>query len=316
MAHHRTESTARTTRRRVLGGLSALAVAGVLAACGQSGDPNAPAAGGSPGASAAPSPSYSAATDVSLADSPTFQKVKAAGKIRIGVKADQPGLGLRDAATGNYRGFDIEIAKMVSASLGLTPDQIEYVETVSANREPFLQQGQVDMVVATYTINDKRKQVVSFAGPYYVAGQDLLVKQDNTEITGPDTLAGKNVCSVDGSTPAQRITSDHPDAKLVTFDAYSKCVQALSSGSVDAVTTDDIILRGFAAQQPGQFKVVGKPFSDEPYGIGLPKGDTAMQSAVNDALKAREDSGDWKAAFTYVFGEAGGDATPPPIATS
>lgn len=314
-----TRRTTAPARRRVLGGLSALALAGVLAACGQSGTPGAPAAGGtsaSPGASAAPSPAYEIATGVSLADSPTFQKVQQAGKIRIGVKADQPGLGLRDAATGAYRGFDIEVAKMVSASLGLKPDQIEFVETVSANREPFLQQGQVDMVVATYTINDKRKQVVSFAGPYYVAGQDLLVKADNTDITGPDKLAGKNVCSVDGSTPAQRITTEHPDAKLVTFDAYSKCVQALSSGSVDAVTTDDIILRGFAAQQPDQFKVVGEPFSDEPYGIGLPKGDTAMQTAVNDALKAREDSGDWKSAFGYVFGSAGGDATPPPIATS
>ncbi|RAG61856.1 ABC transporter substrate-binding protein, partial [Burkholderia multivorans] len=101
-------------------------------------------------------------------------------------------------------GFDIEIAKMVGAQLGFAPDQLDFVETVSANREPFLQQGNVDMVVATYTINDERKKVVDFAGPYYVAGQDLLVKADS-DIAGPEDLAGKKVCSVDGSTPAQNI---------------------------------------------------------------------------------------------------------------
>ncbi len=303
-----------TTRRRLLAGLSAFALAGTLAACGQEGSPNAQP--GAQSGSAAPSPSYSAASGVSLSGSPTFTKITQAGKIRIGVKADQPGIGLRDAASGEYTGFDIEIAKMITASLGLTPDKIEFVETVSANREPFLTSGQVDMVVASYTINDARKKVVSFAGPYYQAGQDLLVKQDNSDITGPDTLSGKNVCSVDGSTPAERIETEYPQAKLVTFDAYSKCVTALDSGQVDAVTTDDIILRGFAAQQQGRFKVVGKPFSEEPYGIGLPRTDTAMRTAVNTALKARQDSGDWQKAFDFVFGSAGGTVSPPPIETS
>jgi len=320
----RTTTRTRMRRRGALAAVTAFALAGALAGCGQSGSPDAPApaagasgsSSGSAAASAAPSPTYQAQADVSLADSPTFQKIKQNGKIRIGVKYDQPGLGLKDAATGEYRGFDNEIAKMISASLGLKPDQIEWVDTVSANREPFLQQGQVDMVVATYTINDKRKKVVSFAGPYYQAGQDLLVKQDNTDITGPDSLSGKTVCSVDGSTPAQRIRDKYADAKLITFDTYSKCVQALASGQTDAVTTDDIILRGYAAQQPGMFKVVGKPFSEEPYGIGLPKTDTAMKQAVNDALKKREDAGDWKAAFDYTFGSAAGEVSPPPIDTA
>jgi glutamate transport system substrate-binding protein len=290
---------------------AALAAAGALAlaACGQSGSPASTTPGGS---SAGPSPTYSVAAAPSLTGSPTLDKAKAAGKLTVGVKYDQPGLGQLPAGASAPVGFDIEIAKMLAANLGFGPDQIEFKETVSANREPFLQNGTVDMVVATYTINDKRKQVVDFAGPYYQAGQDLLVAQSNTDITGPDSLAGKKVCSVDGSTPAQRIKDQYPQAQLVTFDAYSKCVEQLSNNAVDAVTTDDAILRGYAAAQPGVFKVVGKPFSEEPYGIGLPKGDTALRTFLNTSLKADEDSGQWKAAFEYTLGSADG-VTPPAI---
>jgi glutamate transport system substrate-binding protein len=166
-------------------------------------------------------------------------------KLVVGVKADQPGLGLQTG--GKYTGFDIEIAKIVAKGLGVPDSGIQYKTTVSANREPFIQQGQVDMVVATYTINDERKKVVSFAGPYYIAGQDLLVPT-SSPITGPESLAGKKVCSVSGSTPAKRIQTDYKQAKLQQFDSYSKCVTALAGGQVDAVTTDDIILAGYAAQ--------------------------------------------------------------------
>jgi glutamate transport system substrate-binding protein len=166
-------------------------------------------------------------------------------------------------------------------------------------------------VVATYTINDDRKKKVNFAGPYYIAGQDLLVKSDNTAITGPDTLDDKKVCSVTGSTPAKRIQTDHPKAKLQLFDAYSKCVEALSQGSVDAVTTDDIILAGYAAQSQfaGKFKVVGKPFSKEPYGIGLKKDDKSSCEKINEILKAAATDGRYKAAWDATLGKSG---TPAP----
>ena len=206
------------------------------------------------------------------------------------MKADQPGLGLQTA--GKYTGFDIEIAKIVAKGLGVPEDGITWKTTVSANREPFIQQGQVDLVVATYTINDDRKKVVNFGGPYYVAGQDLLVPTAST-ITGPTDLKGKKVCSVSGSTPAKRIQTDYKDAQLQQFDSYSKCVQALAGGQVDAVTTDDIILAGYAAQDQyaGKFKVVGKPFSSEPYGIGLKKNDSAGCNKINDILKAAATDG-------------------------
>jgi glutamate transport system substrate-binding protein len=231
-------------------------------------------------------------------------KASSQKKLVIGVKADQPGLGLQTGST--YTGFDVEIAKIVAKGLGVEPSGIQWKTTVSSNREPFIQQGQVDLVVATYTINDNRKKVVGFAGPYYVAGQDLLVPANST-ITGPESLAGKKVCSVTGSTPAKRIQTDYKQAKLQQFDSYSKCVTALAGKKVDAVTTDDIILAGYAAQDQyaGKFKVVGKKFSVEPYGIGLKKDDTASCNKINDILKTAATDGSYKAAWESTLGKSG-----------
>ncbi|MET7803046.1 glutamate ABC transporter substrate-binding protein [Micromonospora chersina] len=231
-------------------------------------------------------------------------KAQSQKKLVIGVKADQPGLGIQTGS--QYEGFDIEIAKIVAKGLGVDANNIEWKTTVSANREPFIQQGTVDLVVATYTINDERKQKVNFAGPYFIAGQDLLVKADST-ITGPEGLDGKKVCSAQGSTPAKRIQTDYPKAKLQQFDAYSKCITALEGGQVDAVTTDDIILAGYAAQSQyaGKFKVVGKTFSTEPYGIGLKKDDKDGCEKVNEILKAAAADGSYKAAWDATLGKSG-----------
>jgi glutamate transport system substrate-binding protein len=306
------EHTMKVRAHTLAAGLAALAL--TVTACGQSGSPQPATPGGSGAASssAAAKPNYPVASNVSLTGSPTFDKAKAAGKLVVGVKFDQPGLGQLRAGQSKPQGFDVEIATMLAANLGFSPDQITFTETVTANREPFLQNGTVNLVVATYTINDKRKQVVDFAGPYYVAGQDLLVAKNNTDITGPDSLGGKKVCSVDGSTPASAIKTKYPTAQLITFDTYSKCIEQLTTNAVDAVTTDDAILRGYAAAQPDAFKVIGKPFSVEPYGIGLPKGDTALRTFLNTALKADQDSGQWKQAFEFTLGPATG-VSPPPI---
>jgi glutamate transport system substrate-binding protein len=237
-------------------------------------------------------------------DGGVIDKAKNDKKLVIGVKADQPGLGLQTGT--QYEGFDIEIAKIIAKGLGVDPANIEFKTTVSANRESFIQQGTVDLVVATYTINDERKTKVSFAGPYYVAGQDLLVPVNST-ITGPEALDGKKVCSATNSTPAKRMQTDHPKASLQLFDAYSKCVEALAGGTVDAVTTDDIILAGYASQPQfaGKFKVVGKPFSTEPYGIGLKKEDTAGCKKINEILTAAANDGSYKAAWDATLGKSG-----------
>ncbi|MBF6225506.1 glutamate ABC transporter substrate-binding protein [Nocardia abscessus] len=233
------------------------------------------------------------------------------GKLTVGIKFDQPGLGLRNK-DGSYSGFDVEVAKYVAGKLGVQPDQITFKEAPSPQRETLIENGQVDYIVATYSINDKRKEKIDFAGPYYVAGQSLLVRADNTDINGPDNLKGKKVCSVKGSTPAQNIEKNFPDTQLQTNDTYSLCLEGLRAGSWDAVTTDDIILAGYAAQSSGAFKVVGKPFTTENYGIGSKKGDKELRDKINDAIEAMIADGSWNKAFDSTVGASGYQAPQPP----
>jgi glutamate transport system substrate-binding protein len=251
-------------------------------------------------------------TDVEFEPGSTMAAIVDAGVLRVGTKIDQPGFGLANTA-GEPEGFDVEMAKLIAAKLGLTEDQIEFTETVSANREPFLQNDQVDMVAATYTINDKRKEVVDFAGPYYEAGQDIMVAAGNPEgIEGPDDLAGKAVCSVEGSTPAETIRTQYPEASLVLYDAYSKCADDLRNGNVVAVTTDNVILTGFVAGNPEGFELVGNPFTKEPYGIGVPKGEDDFRDFINDVLEESFEDGTWAAAWDSTAGAITDTEAPEP----
>ena len=252
-------------------------------------------------------------TDVSFDAGTTMARLNEAGKITVGTKIDQPGFGLLNPQTEEPEGFDVEIAKLIAAKLGIEAENITFTETVSANREPFIQNGQVDIVVATYTINDTRKKVVDFAGPYYEAGQDIMVAKGNPEkIEGPDDLAGKTVCSVEGSTPAQNIRDNYPEAQLTTYDVYSKCADDLKNGNVQAVTTDNVILTGLIAGSPDDFELVGKPFTKEPYGIGLKKGDTEFRTFINDTLEKIQKDGRWKAAWDATAGKVATEAPTPP----
>jgi len=248
----------------------------------------------------------------SFAEGTTMAKLKEAGTVKVGTKFDQPLFGLKNLE-GKPEGFDVEIAKLIAGEMGIAPDKVEFVEAVSANREPFIQQGKVDFVVATYTINDKRKQVVDFAGPYYEAGQDIMVAKGNPEgIGGPDDLAGKKVCSVTGSTPAENIRTNYPKAELTEFDVYSKCAEALKNGQVQAVTTDNVILLGLISQDEEAFELVGKPFTKEPYGIGVKKGDTEFRNFINDTLEKIEQDGRWKAAWDATAGKVATETPTPP----
>ena len=276
-----------------------------LTACGKEGSPTEQAS----------APQQQAEQNVAVQGSPTFDKMKAAGRVTIGVKEDQPGLGFKDPTTNEYTGFDIEIAKLVAAKLGFGEDKIDYKAVPSAGREQAIINGDVQYYVGTYTINDKRKQQISFAGPYFVAGQGLLVKKDNTDITGKDTLKGKKVCSVTGSTPIQKVRDEgltEPE-NIVELQNYSQCIAQLDAGSVQAVTTDDAILKGYAAQEPDKFKIAGEPFSDEPYGVGLPKDDKALRDKVNDILQAAIDDGTWQTIYDNTLGKSGAPAEKPAL---
>ncbi|WP_438353270.1 glutamate ABC transporter substrate-binding protein [Microbacterium sp. CJ88] len=293
----------RKTRLLAALGLAAAATL-ALTAC-NSGTPTSSGAG-SAGASDAGPVWGAVATGVTITGSPTFDKIKSAGKIVVGVKEDQPGLGYLDPVTGERKGFDVDVARWIAASLGYDPadaSKVEFKAIPSANREQAIINGDIDYYVGTYSITDKRKESISFAGPYFLTGQGLLVAADNTTITGKDTLTAETtVCSVTGSTPIQRIREQTP-AKVVEFDTYSQCVEKLKNGEVDAVTTDEAILIGYAAQDPDKLKIAGGPFSEERYGVGIAKGDTAFQGFVNTMFT--DGGSTWQAIFEKNLGASG-----------
>ena len=244
-------------------------------------------------------------------------KAKNDKKLTIGVKFDQPGMGLKKS-DGSFAGFDVDVARYIAKQLGVDESGITFKETPSAQRETALKNHEVDFIVATYSITDKRKEAVDFAGPYFVAHQDLLVAAGNSDITGPDSLDGKKLCSVTGSTSAQKVQDNFASkVQLKEYGGYSDCVQALSSGAVDAVTTDDVILAGYAAadQYKGKFKVVGKGFSDENYGVGIWKGDTKAREAINAAIEKMESDGSWEKALQTNVGPSGYQIPKPPAIT-
>jgi glutamate transport system substrate-binding protein len=247
--------------------------------------------------------------NVSFPEGSTMARLHEEGTIRIGTKFDQPLFGLMNPATDEPEGFDVQIGKLIAARLGIAADDIEWVETVSANREPFIQQGRVDMVLATYTITDERKQIVDFGGPYYVAGQALMVAAGNAEsIQGPEDLGGKRVCSVEGSASSERIRQMEPSAKLVLFDTYSKCADALKNGQADAVTTDNTILAGLRSLDPDSFELLNGTFSEEPYGIGVTKGQTDFVDFIDETLTEAADDGSYAKAWDQTAGTVLGEA--------
>ena len=296
-------------RRWLLAVLLALAL--VAGACGDSDDDEGGKAKDDTPESVA-KPTFPAGT--------TMAAIQAKGKIVVGTKFDQKLFGLKNPRTGVIEGFDVEIAKLMAQGIfGGTLDEvtskIEFVETVSKVREPSITDGKVDMVVATYTINDTRKQVVDFAGPYFLAGQDIMVRKDDTSIKSVADLNGKKVCSVQGSTSIKNVAQQAPQADLsISFDTYSLCTQALLDKRVDAVTTDDSILVGQIADHQADLKLVGKTFTSEPYGIGMKKGDQAFRDYLNDRLEAIYKNGEWAKAFERTVGTTGVKTpTPPPV---
>lgn len=256
-------------------------------------------------------PEVEVKSDVEFDEGTTMAKLNEAGKITVGTKFDQPLFGLK-GPSGSPEGFDVEIAKIIAGELGISEDNIEWVETVSANREPFIENGKVDIVVATYTINDTRKEVVDFAGPYYIAGQDLLVLDGNDDIQGIEDVLDETVCSVTGSTSIENLKEEGVSDIMAT-ETYSNCLEPLRSGEAIAVSTDNVILAGLAAQNEGEFKVVENPFTQEDYGVGLAKGDDDFRNFINDVLEKSYDDGRWQEAWEATAGVALSTPEPPAV---
>jgi glutamate transport system substrate-binding protein len=262
-------------------------------------------------------------TETSSASAPKFPagstmaNIQARGKLNVGTKFDQPGFGLKNPTTGQVEGFDVEIAKLMAVGIfGGTPEsvasKINFTEAVSAVRETVLENGTDDIVVATYTINDARKARVSFAGPYYIAHQDIMVKKDDNSIKSVNDLNGKKVCTVAGSTSEKNVKAKAPGVVLTLLPTYSECAELLTDGRVVAETTDAPILAGLVQRSNGTFKLVNAPFSDEPYGIGLKRDDQAFRDFLNDRLEEIYQSGEWAGAFKATLGTLGLPTPEPP----
>lgn len=226
------------------------------------------------------------------ADGTLLRKIQDRGKIIVGVKYDVPMFGLLNPTTNKLEGFDVDIAHEIANYIFGNPDAIEFKEAVSKNRIPFLQDGTVDIIISTMTINADREQQIDFSVVYYLAGQSLLVPK-NSAITGIQDLAGKKVGTAKGSTSENNIRAKAPQADVQLFDGYAEAVAAMDAGRLDAVTTDDNILIGFQAKEPDKWKLVGGQFTKEPYGIGIAKGHPELVEAVNKVVKDLKASGKW-----------------------
>ncbi|RYC05879.1 glutamate ABC transporter substrate-binding protein [Nocardioides zhouii] len=280
----------RFTRTKAIVATAALALS--LAACGDAGGDG-------------------ETVDVDVADDASFDagtrmaELADQGTINVGVKFDQPGLGFNETGADMPTGFDVDIAKILVASLGIDPNdtsKVKYIETISDNREPFLEEGKVDLVLASYSITDERRAVVGQTGPYMLTGQQLLVPEDS-DAESPEDLQGKEVCSVTGSTSLDNAKAQ--GMKPVGFDTYSQCVDKVLDGTVEAMTTDGTILAGYAAQNEGELKVVGDPFSEERIGVGYSKDFPEMCQWINDTLEEANEAGTWAEAFEANLGASG-----------
>ncbi|MFF8696088.1 glutamate ABC transporter substrate-binding protein [Streptomyces sp. NPDC015144] len=235
-------------------------------------------------------------------------------KITIGIKIDQPGLGLK-TPDGKYTGFDVDVATYVAKELGYDAKNIVFKETKSADRETAIDRGDVKFIAASYSINDERLQKVDFAGPYLLAHQDILVRADDDSIKSPADLNNKKLCSVTGSTSAQNVHDKlAPKAQLQEYGGYSECLTGLENKVIDALTTDDSILAGYASQKEfqGKFKLAGFKMTNENYGIGLKKGDADLKKKINDALTKMVSDGSWDKAVKDNFGPANYKNEPAP----
>ncbi|HVL53300.1 MAG TPA: glutamate ABC transporter substrate-binding protein [Vitreimonas sp.] len=286
--------------QRLLATLGALSL--ILAAC--TGGP-----GASPGGGAGATDGGAGTAPSFPADS-TMAEIQQEGKLVCGVKFDVIAFGFMNPTNNEVEGFDADLCREIATGLGVEP---EFVETVSANRIPFLQEDKVDIVISTMTINEERKQEIDFSHEYYHAGQSILVMSDNAEIQSVDDLDGTTVCTVEGSTSEKNVREQAPGAELLLFKSYSEAAQALVDGRCESVSTDDSILFGLASQFEGT-ELRGEPFSDEPLGIGVKKGKDDLVQFINGVLEDMGDDGRWTALYDkHIKPYSGKDAPEPPF---
>jgi ABC-type amino acid transport substrate-binding protein len=241
----------------------------------------------------------------------TMGRIQEAGEIKIGVKYDVPPFGFQNPQSGDIEGFDVDLGRAIAEKLGVEPN---FIEAISDNRIPFLQDGTVDLVLSTMTINAERDMEIDFSEPYYIARGRILVPQDS-DIVGVDDLGGKKVCTALGSTYEETLKEQAPDADLRLVDSYSECLELVQNGAVDAVSTDDVILTGMIIQDDTLKLTEGEPLTTEPYGAGMKDGDTEFKEFVDGVLEEYKSGGGWAEAYEKWVGQYTGEKQDPPTMT-
>lgn len=262
---------------------------------------------------AQPAPVQPADEPEDFAEGTTMTALAQSGTIRIGVKTDVPGLGYLEphaSPDADPTGFDVEIGTIIADELGIPADGVQWVSVSTSDREHALLTNKVDLVVASFSMTPERAAKVGQAGPYYVTGQQLMVRQDESDILGVDDMDGKTVCAVAGSTSNDAIVAKGAITKA--YGSYGLCIEALLAGELDAVSTDGAILAGFISQHPDELRIAGLPFTVERYGIGYPHGDVALCEFLTETLLESYDDGSWKAAYESTLGKDGLEAPRPP----
>ena len=241
----------------------------------------------------------------------TMGRIQEAGEIKIGVKYDVPPFGFQNPQSGDIEGFDVDLGRAVAEALGVEPN---FVEAISDNRIPFLQDGTVDLVLSTMTINAERDMEIEFSEPYYIATGRILVPSDS-DIAGVEDLAGTTVCTALGSTYEETLKEQAPDAELRLVDSYSECLELIQNGAVDAVSTDDVILTGMIIQDDSLKLVDAEPLTTEPYGAGMKNEDTEFKEFVDGVLEEYKSDGRWAEAYEKWVGQYTGEDQEPPTMT-
>ncbi len=238
----------------------------------------------------------------------TLGDIQEKGEIVIGVKYDVPPFGFQNPQTNEVEGFDVDLGRAVADALGVEP---KFIEAISDNRIPFLEKGTADLILSTMTINAERVAEINFSDPYFIARGRILVKKDNQDIAGVEDLAGKKVCTVLGSTYEATLKEQAPDADLELVDSYSECLELIQNGSVDAVSTDDVILTGMIIQDD-TLELVGDELTQEPYGAGIKKDDAELTDFVNQVFSDYKSDGRWAETYDEWIGQYTGQESEPP----
>ncbi|WP_274654544.1 transporter substrate-binding domain-containing protein [Paenibacillus humicola] len=280
----------RNRKKFFAAGLVGLALMLVTAACG----------GGSGKTTGSGEPAGGESEAVS--DASVVDTIKERGKLIAGVKFDTKLFGLKDTGSGQVEGFDIDIAKAIAKKLLGDETKLELKEVTSKTRIPMLNNGEIDLIVATMTVTEERKKEVDFSDVYFKAGQSLLVKKSSPIRSLDDVTKDTQVLGVKGSTSIKNIEDRVEGLRVKQYENYQEAFTALRAGQGEVLTTDNAILYGMAQQDPN-FEVVGGTFTDEPYGIAVKKGEAGLVQQINEVLNELKSSGEYDKIYEKWIGE-------------